>query len=100
MPTEEPTPSPVVTLVESEGCHLCDEAGRVLEDLVVDGWDLVVDLVDAYSPEGVRLLQVHRPAMSPLVLVDGGFFSQGRLPRGKLLRLLASREAGRPRVGA
>jgi len=34
---------------------------------------------------------VHRPAMNPLVLVDGAFFSSGRLPRKKLITLLERR---------
>jgi hypothetical protein len=35
--------------------------------------------------------------MFPLVLLDGAFFSQGRLPRRKLRALLASRPAVSPR---
>jgi hypothetical protein len=38
-------------------------------------------------------MQAHGAAMSPLVLLDGEFISAGRLPRGKLRKLLAAREA-------
>ena len=36
-------------------------------------------------------MQTHGAAMSPLVLLDGAYVSAGRLPRGKLRKLLAAR---------
>jgi len=39
-------------------------------------------------PEGMLLVQRHRPAMPPAVLIDGTLFSVGRLPRKKLRKLL------------
>jgi hypothetical protein len=47
--------------------------------------------VDIRSPEGLALVQTHRPVMNPLVLLDGEFFSSGRLSRGKLRKALAER---------
>ena len=38
-----------------------------------------------------RLVAEHRPPLSPLVLVDGAYFSAGRLPRKKLAKLLTAR---------
>jgi hypothetical protein len=38
----------------------------------------------------------HRAPMSPLVLLDGTFFSSGRLPRRKLEKLLKSRYGDPP----
>lgn len=40
------------------------------------------------TPEGRELVQIHRPAMPPAILVDGALFSAGRLSRKKLRRLL------------
>ena len=51
------------------------------------------DLVAADSADGTALVGTHRRTMFPLVLLDGAFFSQGRLPRGKLLAVLESRRA-------
>lgn len=101
-PSEDPTvahdeqpqrdQTPRVTLVESEACHFCEDALRALDDLARDH-DFVLDIVELRSPAGQALAQRHRPALTPLVLVDGEFFSHGRLPRRKLARLLIERHA-------
>jgi hypothetical protein len=49
---------------------------------------LTVRVVALESDEGLLLTAKHRPAMNPLVLIDGRFFSAGRLPRKKLTALL------------
>ena len=85
---------PVVTVVHAPGCHYCDDAERVLADLAVQV-PLDVRLVPSTSVAGLRLVAAHRPAMFPLVLVDGEFFSAGRLPHRRLRTVLASR-AGVP----
>lgn len=81
-----------ITLVESDGCHFCQDAHRALAEFA-GRYPLEVDTVDAYSESGRRLMQTHRASMSPLVLVDGEFFSHGRLPRRKLAHALAQRHA-------
>lgn len=81
-----------VTLVTAPGCHFCDDARQVLGAMADAGAPLRIELVDATSPAGRDLLAAHRPAMNPLVLVDGAWFSAGRLPRRKLEALLARRE--------
>ena len=80
----------VVTVVESEACHFCADAHRILADLAVE-YPLLVDTVDVRSDAGRRLMAQHRAAMSPLVLLDGVFFSNGRLPRRKLAKVLTRR---------
>ena len=79
-----------VTLVHSPACHFCDDAENALYDL---GKDYAIDVSVVYidSPVGAELVARHRPAMNPLVLVDGAFFSSGRLPRKKLVKLLDER---------
>jgi hypothetical protein len=79
-----------VTLVHAAACHFCDDARTALTELEREH-DLTVELVEADSDEGRGLVARHRPAMFPLVLVDGEYFSVGRLPRGKLRALLAAR---------
>jgi hypothetical protein len=75
--------------VTAPGCHFCEDAHRALTELAAHGAALELDLVEATSPAGLALLALHRPPMNPLVLVDGAYFSAGRLPRRKLQALLA-----------
>jgi len=83
---------PLITVVHTIACHLCDDAATELDDLA-GRYRLRVHPVEAATPEGVALVRRHRAAMFPLVLVDGEFFSAGRLPRRKLCRLLDARAA-------
>lgn len=87
----QPDSSPVtVTVVESDSCHFCVDAQHVLADAAVR-FPLEVRAVDVCSGEGQDLMRSHRAAMSPLVLLDGAFFSQGRLSRHKLEKVLGQR---------
>lgn len=76
-----------ITIVQAPGCHFCDDAHEAVQALTADH-PVSLRLVDVRSDQGQRLVRQHRPAMNPLVLVDGDFFSAGRLPRGKLRKLL------------
>jgi len=91
-----PTRPVAVTLVTSPACHFCDDAHRALGDLATT-YALDITAVAIDSREGQALTATHRPPMSPLVLVDGEYFSAGRLPRRKLTKLLEERRA-RPRA--
>ncbi|MDT0167356.1 glutaredoxin [Actinotalea sp. AC32] len=89
--TPHPESPPVhVTVVHAPACHFCDDALATLADLR-QSWPLVVRVVELESTEGALLVAQHRPAMNPLVLLDGAYFSSGRLPRKKLVKLLAAR---------
>jgi hypothetical protein len=70
---------------------LCDDAQDALADAAKRA-RIQVELVEADSAAGMELVGRYRPASFPLVLVDGKFFSQGRLPRGKLRGLLRGRQ--------
>ena len=83
----------VVTVVSSPACHFCDDAHHALAELATE-IPLHLDWVDAASPRGAALVRAHRAPMFPLVLVDGAFFSFGRMPSKKLRTLLAERTAG------
>lgn len=76
-----------VVVVSSPSCHLCDDARAALADLAAE-FPLSVREVEIRSPEGARIVERYRPAMPPVVLVDGRLFSAGRLPRRKLRRYL------------
>ncbi|KGM10906.1 glutaredoxin [Cellulomonas carbonis T26] len=87
-----------MTLVHSAACHFCDDAEEALHELRCE-YAIDVSVVDIDSPVGRTLLGKHRPAMNPLVLVDEEFFSSGRLPRKKFIKLLESRGARLTTVG-
>ncbi len=88
-----------VTVVTSPGCHFCHDAEQILEELAGQDATIRVDLVEATTDAGRALLTEHRPTMNPLVLVDGAYFSAGRLPRRKLQHLLDHRAANRAHHG-
>ena len=91
MPLPPPTAGSIeVTVVESEGCHFCADAHEALAAFSVR-YPLRVHSIDVRSQTGQALMGRHRAPMSPLVLLDGDFFSSGRLPRGKLEKALAKR---------
>jgi hypothetical protein len=79
---------PEIVVVTSPACHFCDDALAALSELDSDH-GLRLRRVDITSAEGLALAALHRPAMYPMVLLDGEFFSAGRLPRGKLRKALA-----------
>jgi hypothetical protein len=55
-----------------------------------------VTTVGIREPAGQELMRRHGAGTSPLVLVDGVFFSQGRLPRRRLARRLRRSTASLP----
>ena len=93
MLSTSPAPGPVpVTVVHSRACHFCDDARAVLADLATE-FPLTVEYLNCTESRGAALIREHRAGMYPLVLVDGGFFSAGRLPRKKLRAQLTARFA-------
>lgn len=83
-------------MVSAPACHFCDDADRVLADLSRE-FLLEVEHLALESEDGRRLAAHHRPSMTPLVLVEGIYFSSGRLHRGKLAKYLTSHtDSARP----
>ena len=83
----------VVTLVEAPACHLCEEAKFALAALA-RSFPMRVQVVSIGVEAGRALMEEHRAPMSPLVLLNGQYFSSGRLPRRKLERRLAKARHG------
>lgn len=90
----ESTPLAVV-VVTAPACHLCDDAVHRLR-AVAGPANLALRIVELESDEGRALVALHRPPMSPLVLVDGEFLSSGRLPQRKVEALVRARVAVTP----
>lgn len=90
MPTTSLPPRPTVsiTVVESPACHFCVDAHQALQELAAEGNPIEVETLDVRGTAGQELMRIHGAGMSPLVLVNGDFFSQGRLPRRKLAKYL------------
>jgi Glutaredoxin-like domain (DUF836) len=56
---------PRATLYVREGCHLCEEAGVLLDDMLgSDGWDAI----DIETDDGLLLRYAHR---IPVLVVEG-----------------------------
>ena len=103
--TQEPGPGvgiPVevtlveVTVVEAAACHLCEDAKSTLA-VLARSYPLSVHVVSIEDKVGRGLMQAHRSPMSPLVLLDGQYFSSGRLPRRKLEKRLRNDQQGQTR---
>ena len=93
MISTSPAPGSVpVTVVHSPACHFCDDARAVLAEFATE-FPLTVEYLNCTEPRGAALIREHRAGMYPLVLIDGGFFSAGRLPRKKLRAQLTARFA-------
>jgi len=74
-----------IVLVTRQGCHLCDEALRLLEDLGVRP-----ELADVDADDELHRLYDFRV---PVVLVDGAVVAEGRVRRDRLGAALASKRS-------
>jgi hypothetical protein len=82
-----------VTLVEAPACHLCEDAKSALV-VIAQSYPMTVNVLSVLEEPGRTLMQEHRAPMSPLVLLDGEYFSSGRLPRRKLEKRLKKAQQG------
>jgi hypothetical protein len=92
-PTQRVGDPVVVTVVEAPACHLCEDAKSILA-VLAQMYPITVHVVSIGEEPGRVLMQEHRAPMSPLVLLDGQYFSSGRLPRRKLERRLEEMRVG------
>jgi alkyl hydroperoxide reductase subunit AhpF len=93
-PSTQGMAGPVVTLVEAPACHLCEDAKSALA-VLAQAYPMTVHVMPIGEEPGRALMQEHRAPMSPLVLLDGEYFSSGRLPRRKLEKRLAKAQRGK-----
>jgi glutaredoxin len=76
-----------VLLVTRQGCHLCDEALRLLEELGVQP-----ELADVDAADELHRLYDFRV---PVVLVDGAVVAEGRITREQMVTVLGSKGLGK-----
>ncbi len=81
-----------ILLVTAPGCHLCDDAVRLLDE-IGESTPLAVRFVPMSSDEGRALLVRYRVPFPPILVVDGVFVGYGRVSRRKLESLFATRPA-------
>ena len=79
-----------MVLVTAPGCHLCDYAKGLLNELQGD-YALTVREVELSSVEGLALSRRFSMPFPPLLLVDGVRFGHGRISRRQLVQLLDQR---------
>lgn len=79
-------------VVTSPGCHFCDNAIRLLDELAETS-PLQIETVPLSSEQGRSLLVRHRVPFPPILMIDGEFFGYGRISRRKLEAFLGSRAA-------
>lgn len=83
-------PRSTLVLAVSASCHLCEDAQEASAEMAAD-FELDVRIVDAASSEGWALLSRYGAGLLPLAILDGEWFSAGRLPRRKLRKVLEER---------
>jgi len=92
-PNDEVGAQVVITVVEAPACHLCEDAKSALA-VLAQSYPMTVHVLSIGDQPGRALMDQHRAPMSPLVLLDGEYFSSGRLPRRKLERRLSKAMRG------
>ena len=83
-----------VTLLTAVGCHLCDDAKKVLERLEAE-LSITIEIIDLDSPRGIKLAATAGMAFPPAVFLDGEPFSYGRLSERKLRKALTKHNTDR-----
>jgi glutaredoxin len=74
-----------VILVTRQGCHLCEDALRLLEKL-----GILPELADVDADDELHRLYDFRV---PVVLIDGVVVAEGRITREQLVAGLASKRS-------
>lgn len=73
-----------VTLIRPSGCMHCIQVKGTLEKLKKDYPDLVIEEVEATTPEGQAFIQKHSILSSPGILINDEFFAMGGASEGQL----------------
>ena len=75
-------------LVTNPGCHYCDDARDLLDELSRT-MPLSIRTVAMVSDEGMSLIVRYKVPFPPILMIDGQFFGYGRISRRKLEAHLA-----------
>lgn len=83
-----------VTFVTATGCHYCDDAAALLEQLA-QFYPLKIRTVDLSDQEGAVIARRFRVPFPPVLLIDGEYFGYGRISGRKLTKHLTQITAAR-----
>ncbi len=81
-----------ITIIEisSPGCHHCEKAKEILEEIKQEFPEVEVRYVDILSKEGQNLVQRYEIMSSPGIIVEGELFSVGGLDKNQLIEKIRS----------
>lgn len=66
-----------VTLIRPSGCQHCVQVKGTLEKMKTDYPDLIIEEIEATTPEGQALIQKYGILTSPGILINDEFFAMG-----------------------
>lgn len=78
-----------VTLIRPSGCAHCEQAKKALEKLKTDYHDLMIEEIEATTPEGQALIIKHGILSSPGILINDEFFAMGGASEKQLKKKFA-----------
>lgn len=83
-----------ITFVTSEGCHFCNDAKALLDDLTIR-FQLEISEIDLTSAEGRAIASRWRVPFPPVILINGEYHGHGRISARKLIRALEANAGGK-----
>jgi glutaredoxin len=72
------------------GCHNCEAAKKIFEEIMPDFPDAKVEEIDMTTPEGQELVQKYGIMSSPGIIINDELFSTGGVDKEKLIKKLKS----------
>ncbi|HEY7125098.1 MAG TPA: glutaredoxin family protein [Ktedonobacterales bacterium] len=85
MQTPPPSPAHTVLFYTKAGCHLCDDARELLEDLAAE---LSFDLREVDIRTDMQIFEEYRYRI-PVMIIDGKTTVEGRISQEALRRAFA-----------
>lgn len=73
-----------VTLIRPSGCQHCVQVKGTLEKMKKDYPELVLEEIEATTPEGQALIMKHGILSSPGILINDEFFAMGGATESQL----------------
>lgn len=75
-------------MVTVPGCVHCEAARKIFEEVKPTYPDMIIEEIDATTPEGMELVQKFGIFASPGIIINGELFSTGGLDRKKFIQKL------------
>lgn len=72
------------------GCHNCEAAKKIFDEIMPDFSNVEVKEIDMTTPDGQELVQKYGIMSSPGIVIDDKLFSTGGVNKDKLIEKLKS----------